>query len=123
MERIARKTIFLVDDNRSNLVLANNALTGAYKVLTFDSGVKMLRVIEKITPDLVLLDVEMPEMDGYAVLSELKASPQTTDIPVIFLTALTDSQSEAKGRAMGAVDYIRKPFSPESLNQRVCSLV
>jgi len=70
-------------------------------------------------PDIVLLDVEMPEMNGYEVLKKLKGEERTADIPVIFLTAKVDPESEAKGRKMGAIDYITKPFSGEQLLKRI----
>ena len=114
-----QKTIFVVDDNRSNLVMGKNAISGTYNVFTIISGSQMFQVLEKTTPDLILLDVEMPDMSGYDVLQQLKCNPHTASIPVIFLTALDSDDTELKGLSMGAVDYITKPFSPQLLLKRI----
>ncbi|MCL2226394.1 MAG: response regulator [Oscillospiraceae bacterium] len=114
-----RKTIFLVDDNRSNLVMGKTALSGIYNVFTVNSGARMFQALEKTTPDLILLDVEMPEMDGYDVLERLKSDENTAHIPVIFLTAMNSEETEFKGLSLGAVDYITKPFSPPLLLKRI----
>jgi len=113
------KTIFLVDDNASNLTVGRNLLSGVYNVYTCNSGVRMFKLLEKIRPDLILLDVEMPEMGGYEVIQQLKGSQNTSDIPVIFLTAHDDEETEIKGRLLGAIDYITKPFSPSVLIERI----
>lgn len=114
-----RETIFLVDDNKTNLVLGKEALDGAYNVYTFNSGARLLNMLEKIMPDLILLDVKMPEMDGYEVINILKSNAQTARIPVIFLTALSSEETELKGLSLGAIDYITKPFSPTLLLKRI----
>jgi len=113
------KTIFLVDDNRSNLVVGKKALSPSYNVFTIISGKRMFSALEKIIPDLILLDVEMPEMSGYEVLEKLKENSNYADIPVIFLTALSGDDTELKGLSMGAVDFIAKPFSPALLLKRI----
>jgi len=114
-----KKTIFVVDDNRSNLVIANDALQGYYKVITFDSGARLLSVLEKLIPDLILLDVQMPEMNGYEVLEKIKSDSRFENIPVIFLTALDSAVTEVKGLSLGAVDYIIKPFAVPLLLKRI----
>jgi len=114
-----RKTIFLVDDNKSNLVVGSDALAGTYKVFTFISGEKLFKVLERLKPDMILLDVEMPEMNGYDVLERLKNNSQTSQIPVIFLTATRCEKGEAKGLSMGAVDYITKPLQPSLHLERI----
>ena len=114
-----RKTIFIVDDNKSNLVVGSDALAETYKVYTLDSGARLLKMLEKIMPDLILLDVEMPEMDGYEVLERLKSDYRFEEIPVIFLTAHSGAETELKGLTMGAIDYITKPFSPPLLRHRI----
>jgi putative two-component system response regulator len=114
-----RKTIYLVDDNMTNLTLGKNTLVKHYKVFTMNSGAFLLNFLEKNIPDLILLDVEMPEMDGYEVIKILKTKRETKDIPVIFLTAKTDGDSELKGLSLGAIDYITKPFSPSLLLKRI----
>jgi len=113
------KTIFLVDDNASNLIAGRNALSDVYNVYTCNSGARMFKLLEKITPDLILLDVEMPEMDGYEAITQLKGSQRTADIPTIFLTAHGDDQTKARGHVLGAADCITKPFSPPLLLARI----
>ncbi|MDR1368491.1 MAG: response regulator [Candidatus Accumulibacter sp.] len=115
----ARKTIMLVDDNISNLTIGKNVLRDKYNVFTLSSGEKLFKMLEKVTPDFIMLDIEMPEMDGYAVIRQLKADTKTAPIPVIFLTAKNDSNSELEGLSLGAVDYISKPFSPPLLLKRI----
>jgi len=114
-----RKTVFLVDDDITNLTVGKNALTEHYKVFTLDSGERLLKMLEKNIPDLILLDVEMPDMDGYETIKIIKSSPETKHIPVIFLTGKNDDKSELEGLALGAVDYITKPFSPPCLLKRI----
>ena len=114
-----QKTVFVVDDNDTNLTVAEEALEKYYRVVALPSAAKMFKALEKFEPDLILLDVEMPEMDGYTVISILKESESTKDIPVIFVTAMTDTKDELKGLDLGAVDYISKPFSRRLLLKRV----
>jgi len=116
---ITKKTVFIVDDNRSNLIMASEALGGQYSVMTFASGARVLAALEKRIPDLILLDVEMPEMDGYEVLNALKADSRFESIPVIFLTALNSTETELKGLELGASDYISKPFAAPLLRKRL----
>ncbi|MCL2199634.1 MAG: response regulator [Defluviitaleaceae bacterium] len=113
------KTIFLVDDDMTNLTIGKKALVGHYKIFTLNSGRVMLNMLENIVPDLILLDVEMPEMDGYEVIKQLKSKEKTAQIPVIFLTALNNEETELKGLSLGAIDYITKPFSPPLLLKRI----
>jgi len=116
---IKRKSIFLVDDAPTNLAVGSETLGEYYDVLTFDSGARLLKILEKAIPDLILLDVAMPEMDGYEVIKRLKSKPQTACIPVIFLTAKNDAESELEGLSLGAIDYVTKPFSPPRLLKRI----
>ena len=113
-----RKTIIVVDDDRTNLTVARNVLLEKHNILTVSSGEKLFGILEKVTPHLILLDVKMPEMDGYDVIKILKANAKTADIPVLFLSAMSDSDSEVKGLSLGAVDYVFKPFSTELLRKR-----
>ncbi|MCL2168910.1 MAG: response regulator [Defluviitaleaceae bacterium] len=115
----SKRTIFIVDDSKSNLVMASDALSVEYKVYTIDSGAKLFSMLNKIMPDLILLDVEMPEMNGFEVLSKLKADSRFENIPVIMLTALKSSEAELEGLSLGAVDFITKPFVSELLNKRI----
>jgi len=118
--QVDRFTILLVDDNTANLQVLREALDGqGYKLLVAKNGPSALNIVQKAAPDLILLDIMMPEMDGYEVCATLKKDSQTAHIPVIFITAMTDQQDEAKGLALGAVDYITKPINPELVSARV----
>ena len=114
-----RKKIVIVDDDRTNLTVARNALIDSYDPFTVSSASKLYEVLEKVTPDLILLDVEMPELDGFSVMKVLKSSAKTAHIPVIFLTALNDPENEIRGLDLGAADYIFKPFSRALLLKRI----
>lgn len=114
-----QQTIFVVDDSDTNLAAAVEALEQQYRVITIPSAAKMFSILEKLTPGLILLDIEMPGMCGYEALRRLKAHPAYADIPVIFLTGLNDNASEARGIELGAVDFITKPFSPTVLLNRL----
>ena len=114
-----REKIIIVDDIATNLAAAKIALSDKYDVFTVSSGEKLFSLIKNITPDLILLDVAMPDMDGYEVITILKSSEKTLHIPVIFLTAIIDPEHEIKGLNLGAVDYITKPFSHELLLKRI----
>jgi len=114
-----RKSIFFVDDNKVNLTVGHDVLSANYDVLTMNCGAKLLKMLEKHTPELILLDIEMPEMNGYDVIKRVKAKEETKHIPVIFLTARSHGNNELKGLSLGAVDYIVKPFSPQLLIKRI----
>ena len=92
-----RKTIFCVDDAVTNLAIAKNTLAEYYNVFTMNSGERLLKILEKHIPDLILLDVEMPEMSGYDIIKIIKNDNKTEHVPVIFLTAINDSASELEG--------------------------
>jgi putative two-component system response regulator len=119
LEQETRKIVMIVDDNIANLKIAKIALSDAFDVFTVPSAVKMFDLLKRNKPALILLDIDMPEMDGYAAIKILKESPDTRDIPVIFLTAKSDSESELEGLTLGAIDYISKPFLPPLLLKRV----
>jgi putative two-component system response regulator len=120
MTAIARSTLVVVDDSPDNLSLLTALLRPHYNVLAATTGESALRVAGTLpTPDLILLDVMMPEMDGYEVLRRLRANPATQHIPVIFLTALADATDMEYGLKLGAADYITKPFQPAVLMARV----
>ncbi|MCL2801823.1 MAG: response regulator [Treponema sp.] len=114
-----QKTIFLVDDNATNLTVAEEALVKYYRVIALSSAQQMFAALEKFTPDLILLDIEMPEMSGFEAMKRLKANTVFSEIPVIFLTGRTDSVSEAYGIETGARDFIMKPFSEPVLINRI----
>lgn len=113
-------TILIVDDEPANLSLLTHLLRPDYQVLAANSGESALRAVASDPqPELVLLDVMMPEMDGYDVLKRLRKNPVTADIPVIFLTALADTDDEERGLQLGAADYIVKPIKPALVLARV----
>lgn len=114
-----QKTIFVVDDNDTNLSMAEDVLDEQYRVMTLPSAARMFSLLEKITPDLILLDIVMPEMDGFEALKLLKSNAEQADIPVMFLTSMTDSDVEARGFQLGAIDFISKPFSKPVLLNRI----
>jgi CheY-like chemotaxis protein len=110
-----KKLIFLVDDNPANLRIGKNVLSDKYTVATVPSASKLFSLLTNNRPGLILLDINMPEMNGYEALEILKSKPETRDIPVIFLTAMTYPHDKEKGLALGAADYIIKPFDPPAL--------
>ncbi|MDM5088644.1 two-component system response regulator [Aeromonas bestiarum] len=113
-------TILIVDDSPENLMVLTDLLSPTYRVLAAQSGEKCLRIATgKTAPDLILLDVMMPGMDGYEVLKQLRITPETSRIPVVLLTALADPQSEEYGLSLGAADYITKPIKPAIVQARV----
>jgi len=114
-----RKIIFIVDDNATNLKVGAETLSSSYTVFTFGSGELVLKRLERQIPDMILLDVDMPKMNGYEVIRHLKEKKETSNIPVIFLTAKSDVESELEGLSLGAIDYISKPFSPPLLLKRI----
>ena len=119
-EKSQKPTILVVDDTTDNLDLMGDLLMDDYRVKVANSGKKALEIIQSASPpDLVLLDIMMPEMDGYEVCTILKSSEETKNIPVIFLTAKTNTIDEQKGFEIGAVDYITKPISPAIVMARV----
>ncbi|MDR3091328.1 MAG: response regulator [Clostridiales bacterium] len=116
---MAKPKIMLVDDNITNLSVGKNVLSDKYEVFTIPSGEKLLKILGKITPDLILLDIDMPDMNGYDIIKILKENKDTVSIPVIFLTGQSDTESELEGLSRGAIDYIIKPFSPPLLLKRL----
>jgi len=115
----ANNIIMLIDDDEMCLDMGMEILKNKYTVYPVPSGEQALQILKKITPDLILLDIEMPVMNGYEVIKKLKREKETKDIPVIFLTSHTDPGNELDGLTMGAIDYITKPFSPLLLVQRI----
>jgi adenylate cyclase len=110
-----KKMVILIDDNPANLRIGKNVLCEKYTVATAPSAAKLFTLLESNHPAVILLDIDMPEMNGYEAIEVLKSKPETKDIPIIFLTGLADSREEEKGRALGAVDYVTKPFDPQAL--------
>jgi len=118
----AQKLILIVDDTPLNIGVISGALKDSYKTKVATNGEKALALASsEEKPDLILLDIMMPGMDGYEVCSRLKADPATSEIPVIFLTGQTSAEDETRGFEVGAVDYVHKPFSPAVVKARVRS--
>ena len=118
-ERATKPVILAVDDTPENLDVVKGILAPENIVRVAINGMVALKIAQKQSPDLILLDINMPGMDGYEVCSNLKSDESTAHIPVIFLTAELDSASKQKGLDLGAVDYVTKPISPEVLKESV----
>jgi signal transduction histidine kinase len=114
-----RDTILIVDDLVANTEVLLAALADTYDVSVIQDGPTALAALATVKPDLILLDIVMPGLDGYEVCTRLQANPDTRDIPVIFLTAMAEDNDEEKGLNLGAVDYITKPFNPALVKARV----
>ena len=114
-----RHKVVIVDDTLANIEILYKILQGDYDVFFAKNGRDGIRVVQREMPDLILLDIMMPEMDGYQVCTELKADPQTSAIPVIFITAMGSEEDETRGLDCGAIDYLTKPISPPIVRARV----
>lgn len=115
-----KPSVLVVDDTPENLALIADLLKGDYRVKVCNSGEKAIKIADTpAPPDIILLDIMMPNMDGYEVCKELKSRPNTANIPIIFLTAMCESEDETKGLELGAVDYLIKPVNPTILRARV----
>jgi len=119
MNNPVKNNIMIVDDEKSNILYLDNILCDDYEIFAAMSGSDAIEWANEFLPDLILLDIIMPEMDGYEVLGALKASEKARTIPVIFITGLSSSDDETKGLALGAEDYISKPFNDEIVKLRV----
>ena len=118
-ERDGKLMILLVDDAPTNIQMLNETLKDGYHLFFATNGRDALRIASESLPDLILLDVIMPEMDGYEVCRKLKADPILRDVPIIFITAMSQQEDEAIGLELGAVDYIAKPFNPTIVRLRI----
>ncbi len=119
MAILANCTVLIVDDVDANIDILSKALGDELDIIVAIDGERALKIASEKRPDLILLDIIMPGMDGYEVCKRLKTDPATRNIPIVFLTAMGKEQDEAKGLALGAVDYITKPFSLELVRARV----
>jgi len=119
-DQVEKQTVLVVDDTPANIKVLMETLKEDYRIVAAVNGERALQLAASDSnPDIILLDVMMPEMDGYEVCAKLKADAKTRDIPVIFVTAMSDTQDETKGLELGAVDYITKPISPPVVSARV----
>ncbi|MBF0127255.1 MAG: response regulator, partial [Magnetococcales bacterium] len=114
-----KSIVLLVEDQPENIDIIRGVLEAHFQILVATQGAMALQVVRRILPDIILLDVMMPVMDGYETCKRLKADPYTAHVPIIFLTAKSEFEDEAKGLALGAMDYIRKPSSPRVILARV----
>ena len=114
-----KNSILIIDDEKSNLMYLNSILSVDYSIFVAKCGQEALRKAKDLLPDLILLDIVMPDIDGYSVLAQLKESELTQEIPVIFITGLDRNEDEEKGLALSAADYITKPFSAAIVRLRV----
>ena len=117
MER--RKTILVVDDAAANLQVCKGLLSGEYAILLANSGKMALKALARVRPDIILLDIEMPDMTGFEVMDKIKKDNKLQNIPVIFVTSHASETLVAKAVGQGAVDYIVKPFDPNILLAKV----
>ena len=115
----SRQTILIVDDERVNIEVLGESLSTDYEILVATSGPEALKIAFEQIPDLILLDIVIPDMDGYEVCARLKADPRTRPVPVIIITAMNQELDEAKGLSAGAIDYITKPIRPLTVKARV----
>jgi len=118
-----RPTILIVDDEISNIEIMNAVLEDDYEVCFAMSGEEALEMVHKTQPDLILLDILMPGLDGFEVCQTIKNDPQLVDIPIIFTTGLGDTEDEIRGLSLGAIDYVTKPIQPVILRARVSNHV
>lgn len=116
---MGKDIILVVDDQPANLKVISSAINNEYILSIANSGDKALKVLEKVKPDLILLDIMMPEMDGYELCQKIKQDKRFEEIPIIFLTAKVDSEDIVKGFSYGAVDYITKPFNIKEVKVRI----
>jgi len=111
--------ILIVDDQPNNLKVISSVLSNKYTLSFANSGERALKILEKINPGLILLDIMMPDMDGYEVCQKIKSNERTKDIPVIFLSAKNEIEDIIKGFDLGGVDYISKPFNIKEITVRI----
>lgn len=116
---IPKQTILVVDDTSSNIAVFSQILSAEYRVKAAKNGPKALQIAFETFPDIILLDIMMPEMDGYEVCRQLKLNPETRDIPVIFVTAMVDAENKTRALELGAVDFITKPINPSIVLERI----
>jgi diguanylate cyclase (GGDEF)-like protein len=114
-----KQIVLIVDDEVANIEVLNSALGDEYEILFATSGKETIEMTAHYYPDIILLDVVMPEMDGYEICARLKANDKTKDIPIIFITAMNQEEGESKGLDAGGIDYIAKPIRPSIVKARV----
>jgi len=121
MDNGKKNTVLVVDDEKINREILNNILNHDYTVYMAKDGPSAIEMANDLAPDIILLDIVMPDMNGYDALKILKNTEKTKNIPVIFITGLDSAEDEEKGRALDAVDFINKPFSAMDVKLRICN--
>ena len=119
VEEQKKNSILIVDDEKLNIMALAHILSPGYVIYVSKDGQDAIDIAHENKPDVILLDIIMPKMDGYAVLKALKSAEATRDIPVIFISGLSGAEDEQKGLSLGAADYICKPFNPAIVELRV----
>ena len=114
-----KRSLLIVDDEKINILTFKHILGDEYTIFSAKNGQEAIEVAKKHLPDLILMDILMPDMNGYEVLALIKSIKEISEIPVIFITGLTNVEDEERGLNLGAVDYITKPFSPSIVKLRV----
>ena len=115
----SKKHVLVVDDSSTNLKCTAAILQDTYKLTMLKSGEQAIDYLKGETADIILMDINMPDLDGYETMRRIKQNPDNADIPIIFLTSDSDRSSEIKGLQMGAMDFIRKPIEPEIMRSRI----
>jgi len=123
MEAEEQNSILIVDDEKANIIALSHILSPTYDIYTSKNGHDALEIAKEYSPCIILLDILMPGMDGYAVIEELKSNERTWDIPVIFISGLDNAEDERRGLSLGAADYISKPFNPAVVELRVLNQI
>jgi len=119
MNDLSECTVLIVDDTETNIDILMDTLGDDYDIAVAMDGESALEAVEEEPPDLILLDIMMPDINGFEVCKRLKDNPETADIPVIFISALTEADEKQKGLALGAVDFLTKPFNPSVIQDKV----
>ncbi|WP_291325625.1 response regulator [Desulfovibrio sp. UCD-KL4C] len=114
-----KQTILVVDDTSSNIAIFSKILSSEFRIKAAKNGPKALEISFETPPDIILLDIMMPKMDGYEVCRKLKLTPKTKDIPIIFVTAMVDAENKSRALELGAVDFITKPINPSIVLERI----
>lgn len=118
-EEKSKKTILVIDDSKQSLDIITHILQDNYSVITTTDCHNLIRIFNKTIPDLILLDVIMPKISGYEVMREIRLIDPLSHIPVLFLTAIDDEESQLQGLNLGALDYVTKPFNPKILKAKI----
>jgi len=123
MEAEEQNSILIIDDEKANIIALSHILSPTYSIYSSRNGYDGIEIAKEFSPSMIMLDILMPDMDGYAVIEELKSNETTRDIPVVFITGLDNAEDERRGLSLGAADYISKPFNPAVVELRVLNQI